>query len=243
VTSGHIKECRVVVLQPGYLPWLGFFDQMMRADVFVYYDDVQFDKHGWRNRNRVKSPAGAPHWLTVPVRHSGCGWPSIHAVEIDRRTPWARKHVGTLCHFYARAPFAQTYLPELADLLERPWERLLDLDLAVIRLCRSWLRIEGPVLLASELGIRGERSERLVKICRRFGATRYLSGSAARGYLDMSLFLRHGITIEWQDYRHPVYSQLHGPFLSHLSIIDLLVHCGPESRNIVAIPDRQTENV
>jgi len=105
----------LVVLQPGYLPWLGFFDQMRRADAFIYYDDVQFDKHGWRNRNRVKAPDGRPHWLTVPVLHSGRNWPRILDVGIDNRTPWARKHVGTLRQFYSRAPHLERYLPELAD--------------------------------------------------------------------------------------------------------------------------------
>ena len=84
----------LVVLQPGYLPWLGFFDQMRRSDVFVYYDDVQFDKHGWRNRNRIKTPAG-PHWLTVPVLHRGKNRPLILDVEIDASVRWAHKHVGT----------------------------------------------------------------------------------------------------------------------------------------------------
>ena len=108
----------VVVLQPGYLPWLGFFDQMRRADVFVYYDDVQYDKHGWRNRNRIKTQDG-PQWLTVPVRHGGQGFPRIIDVEIDGRTPWARKHVASVRQAYARAPFLQRYLPELEELLQR----------------------------------------------------------------------------------------------------------------------------
>src|SRR5262249_59401707 len=103
--------CTVVVLQPGYLPWLGFFDQMRRSDVFVHYDDVQFDKHGWRNRNRIKSPTGEPHWLTVPVRHSGLGTPPILDVEIDRRSPWARKHVGPLRQFYGAARSPRRCLP------------------------------------------------------------------------------------------------------------------------------------
>src|SRR6266700_1930203 len=115
----------LVVLQPGYLPWLGSFDQMQRSSVFIYYDDVQFDKHGWRNRNRVKSPDEAPHWLTVPVLHSGRNWPAILEVEIDNRNAWARKHVGTLRQFYAKAPYLQRYLPALEELLERRWTLLL----------------------------------------------------------------------------------------------------------------------
>src|SRR5215468_5246890 len=123
----------LVVLQPGYLPWLGFFDQMQRSSVFIYYDDVQFDKHGWRNRNRVKAPGGGPHWLTVPVLHSGRDWPAIHEIEIDNRTPWARKHVGTLKQFYRAAPHLHRYLPALEEMLERRWMLLVDLDLWVAR--------------------------------------------------------------------------------------------------------------
>lgn len=222
----------LVVLQPGYLPWLGFFDQMRRADVFVYYDDVQYDKHGWRNRNRVKSPAG-PHWLTVPVRHHGLGQPRIMDVEIDSRAPWARKHVGSLRQFYARSPFVQLYLPELEALLERSWTRLIDLDVAVVAMMANWLKLSPEMHLASALGVEGEQSGRLLALCRHFGATRYLSGSAARDYLDVPLFERHGVAVEWQDYRHPTYPQQHGEFVPYLSAIDLLLNCGEESRAIL----------
>jgi hypothetical protein len=222
----------LVVLQPGYLPWLGFFDQMRRADVFVSYDDVQFDKQGWRNRNRVKSPAGAPHWLTVPVHHRG--QPGLQDVEIDNRRPWARKHVATLRHFYARAPFLDRYLPELEELLGRRWERLTALDEAVVSLMAGWLGLRTRVVRASELEIGGSRSERLLAICRHFGAERYLSGSAARTYLDTALFEREGVSVEWQDYSHPVYPQLHGAFVPYLSAIDLLLNCGSESGAVLA---------
>lgn len=223
----------LVVLQPGYLPWLGFFDQMQRADVFVYYDDVQFDKHGWRNRNRVKGPDGAPHWLTVPVLHSGRNWPSILEVEIDNRTPWARKHVGTLRQFYRRAPFLDRYLPTLEETLRQGWTRLVDLDVAVTELICGWLGLSRPTLRASRLGIVGKQSERLLAMCRHVGAARYLSGDSARDYLDLDLFAQHGVTVEWQDYVHPVYPQQHRTFVSHLSIVDLVFNCGEESLAIL----------
>jgi hypothetical protein len=224
----------LAILQPGYLPWLGFFDQVRRADIFVYYDDVQYDKHGWRNRNRVKSTSGEPHWLTVPVRHSGLEWPSVREVEIDGRTPWARKHIGTLRQFYGKAPFAARYLPELEELLHRPWERIVDLDLALIQKVCSWLGLTAPRYRSSELGVGGERTERLVNLCGRFGADRYLTGDAARSYLETDLFTRSGITVEWQAYRHPVYPQLHGEFVPYLSVVDLLLNCGDESGAILA---------
>ncbi len=218
----------VAVLQPGYLPWLGFFDQLRRADVFVYYDDVQYDKHGWRNRNRIKTQNG-PLWLTVPVRHGGERLPRIHDVEIDARTPWARKHVASIRQAYAHAPFLDRYLPALEELLQPKWERLVDLDIACVDLMADWFGLRRRIERSSVLGIGGDRSERLVNICRHFGASTYVSGDAAQTYLDVNLFERHGITVEWQRYPHPAYPQLHGAFVPHLSALDLLFNCGDES--------------
>lgn len=222
----------LVVLQPGYLPWLGFFDQMRRADVFIYYDDVQFDKHGWRNRNRVKTPEG-PLWLTVPIRHHGLGQPRILDAEIDTRTPWARKHVGTLRQYYSKAPFFKTYMPEFEEMLSRPWTHIVDLDLETTAMMARWLGLAPEVHRASALGIAGEQSTRLLNLCRHFGATRYLSGSAARDYLDLAVFEAAGVSVEWQDYQHPVYPQLHGEFVPFLSALDLVLNCGEGSRLIL----------
>jgi hypothetical protein len=215
----------VVVLQPGYLPWLGFFDQLRRADVFVYYDDVQYDKHGWRNRNRIKTQHG-PLWLTVPVRHAGRGTPTILEVEVDARTPWARKHVSSIRQAYARAPFLNTYLPALEELLQRKWGRLVDLDITCAGVMAEWFGLRRRIERSSELGVDGSPSERLITICRHFGASKYLSGDAARTYLDVPLFERNGIAVEWQQYTHPVYPQLHSGFIPHLSALDLLLNCG-----------------
>ena len=222
----------IVVLQPGYLPWLGFFDQMRRADVFVYYDDVQYDTHGWRNRNRIKTQQG-PLWLTVPVRHSGLSKPRILDVAIDARTNWGRKHVASIRQAYAAAPFAKQYVPALEEVLMRPWERLVDLDLAVSGLLAEWLGVRRRVETASALGIEGGQTERLVNICRHFGATNYLSGSAARSYLDVPQFDAHGIAVDWQEFSHPVYPQLHGEFVPYMSAIDLILNCGDQSRAVL----------
>lgn len=234
---GEPAATTAVVLQPGYLPWLGFFDQMRRADVFVYYDDVQFDKNGWRNRNRVKSTDGRPYWLTVPVRHRGEGRPAINRIGIDRRAPWARKHVGTLRQHYSAAPHREPYLSELERTLSRDWTRLVDLNCEVTRLMAGWLGITTPTVLASELNVEGRRTERLVRICRRLGAGRYLTGDAARGYLEVDRFSSAGIDVAWHAYAHPRYRQLHGAFVTHLSAIDLLLNCGPRSGAILGAAD------
>jgi hypothetical protein len=229
----------LAVLQPGYLPWLGFFDQLIRSDVFVLYDDVQFDKHGWRNRNRVKAKTG-PVWLTVPVRHKGLEKPAIQDIEIVPGG-WARKHMMTLRQLYAHAPHAERYLPELEALLSRPYARLVDLDIDLILLLAGWLGIERQVVRSSELGIQGDRCERLLALCQHFDANRYLSGNAAQDYLDESLFRKHQVQVVWQDYTHPVYAQQHGDFIPFLSVIDLLLNCGEESRIILECETRSTE--
>jgi hypothetical protein len=229
------SERRVLaVLQPGYLPWLGYFDQVNRADVFVHYDDVQYDKHGWRNRNRVKSLQGQPHWLTVPVLHSGRDWPRVMDVLIDGRSGWARKHLGTLRQFYARAPHFETCFPALAEVLERPFEKLVDLDLALLERLLALLGLRREFVRASSLGIGGERSGRLVDLCRHFGATHYLTGDAARDYLDVPAFEQIGVEVVWQQYRHPEYPQGPLPFVPYLSVVDLLMHCGSDSLRILA---------
>ena len=222
----------LVVLQPGYLPWLGFFDQMRRADVFAYYDDVQFNKHGWRNRNRIKTPAG-PLWLTVPVLHHGQGQPLILETLIDTRANWQRKHIASLKQYYAKAPYAARYLPELEEMLSRPWTHLGELDMAVAGMMAGWLQIPAPSIRTSTLGTEGTPSQRLINICHHFGATSYLSGAAASDYLDVELFANQGVEVVWQNYQHPVYPQRHGEFVPFLSAIDLILNCGDQSAEIL----------
>jgi hypothetical protein len=223
----------LVVLQPGYLPWLGFFDQMRRSDIFVYYDDVQFDWHSWRNRNRIKTPQG-PLWLTVPVQHSG-DLASTRVIDalIDQTARWASKHLKSIRQYYAKAPFLTKYLPELEELLMREWTHIAALDMALVDLMARWLSVAPAIHRSSELGIGGAKSERLLNLCRHFGATRYLSGDAAKDYLDVDAFAQNGITVEWQHYPHPVYPQLHGDFVPYLSALDLLLNCGDESASIL----------
>jgi len=222
----------LAILQPGFLPWLGFFDQMIRSDIFVLYDDVQFDKHGWRNRNRIKTANGVA-WLTVPVRHGGLHGQSIRDVRIDNSKQWARKLVATVRQAYARAPHCEPYVGQLAEVLAEPWESLLDLDVQVMDLMARWLDVGTQMVKASDLGIQGTQSGRLVEICRHFGADRYLSGDAAKTYLDDQLFDKAGIEVVWQDYVHPRYPQLHGEFVPYMSALDLVLNMGPESPQVV----------
>ena len=200
---------RVVVLQPSYLPWLGYFDQLYKSNVFVLYDDVQYDKHGWRNRNRIKTAKG-PLWLTVPVLTHGQCLPTNRDARIDTQQSWARKHLQALRVNYAKAPAFGVVFDALEPALRRPWTHLVDVNRALLEtLCRL-LGLERPILLSSELDIPGQKTERLIAICRALGADRYLTGDAASDYLDETQFNANGIRVEYHHYRHPVYAQLHG---------------------------------
>ena len=226
----------IVVLQPGFLPWLGFFDQMYKSGLFVVYDDVQFDKESWRNRNRIKTAQGWT-WLTVPVLLTGKDKPLVKDVLIDKKRNWSRKHLQTIQQNYSKAPFFKKYFGSFEDIYTQPWEYLIDLDMALIRLIMSQLGLERDLIFSSELGIDGESTERLVAICKHLGATRFYEGAAGRDYLDESLFEAQNITVTYQDYNHPVYDQRYGEFVPYLSVIDLLFNHGEDSLDILVNPE------
>ena len=225
---------KIAILQPGYLPWLGFWSQMAQSDVFVLLDDVQYDKHGWRNRNRIKTAQGE-QWLTIPVLSSGR--PLIRDVEIDNHTDWRKKHAESLKQSYGKAPYFDLYFPPLARMYAREWTLLYCFTCSLVERLRVMLGIGGNVLLASEFRSKStDRVQRLVDICKELGANEFLEGSAGRGYLEgegEELFASNGIRLVYQDYQHPVYPQLHGEFVSRLSIVDLLFNVGPDSLDIL----------
>ena len=228
------------ILQPGYLPWLGFFEQLYRSDVFVLYDDVQYDKNGWRNRNRIKTANGI-QWLTVPVQASLSGQTLIHQVRIDQSVNWARKHLLSISQSYAKAPFYQEYLPLFEEAYSRPWDHLIDLDLHFITKLAQALGLDTrKLVLSSTLDIEGDTIGRLIKICRKFGADVFYEGAAGRDYIDTAAFAAAGVTVRFQDYHHPAYRQLHEGFTPYLSVIDLLFNHGPESLAILTLKGAPT---
>ncbi|MDY6971687.1 MAG: WbqC family protein [Thermodesulfobacteriota bacterium] len=223
----------VGILQPGYLPWLGFFEQLHRCDIFVLYDDVQFEKGGWRNRNRIKT-ANGPQWLTVPVLMKGEGFPLIKDVAINSSANWIKKHIKSITQNYSNAPFFGQYSDGLFEILDRSRDYLVDLNLELIHWLTRELDISTPTVLSSDLGIAGSNVTRLIDIINDLGGSCFYEGSAGRNYIDVGLFEDAGISLVFQQYDHPRYPQLHGDFMSHLSIIDLLFNCGPKSLNILS---------
>lgn len=221
------------ILQPGYLPWLGFFEQIYRSDVFVIYDDVQYDKEGWRNRNRIKTANGIL-WLTVPVHVKLSEMPLIKDVKIDNKENWRKKHLNSIKMSYAKSPFLKDYLSFFEDTYSRHWDYLIDIDMHFILNLMTFLGIKDKkIVFSSSLGIKGGRIERLIQICKKFNANKFYEGAAGRNYISEEDFLKHGIKVEYQDYKHPVYRQLYGNFVPYLSVIDLLFNHGKESLDIL----------
>jgi hypothetical protein len=225
--------CTAVILQPSYLPWLGYFAQLWRSDVFVLYDDVQFEKHSWRNRNRIKTQAG-PCWLSVPVLTHGQNRPCNNEILIDNSRLWRKKHFEAIRQSYCQARYFHEIIDVFAVLYAREYRRLLDVNVAFFEEINKLLGLERPVCFASELGVTGSAVERLVGICGTLGATRFYEGAAGQNYIDALDFEQAGIELIYQDYRHPIYPQLHGAFVPYLSVVDLLFNCGPKSLEILA---------
>jgi len=221
----------VSIHQPHYLPWLRYFEKMARADVFILLDTVQFSKNGWQNRNKIKTPNG-PVLLTVPV-HAHLDQ-TLREVAIDNRQPWRAKHRRTLEQNYGKAPHYAEYEAFLDELYSQKWERLVELNAYLLGSLLRILGIETRVVMASSLDVPGVATQRLINLIKAVGGTRYYSGAYALDtYLDAGLLEKAGIGLELQEWHAPVYPQLYGEFESDLSIIDLLMNCGPDSLRIL----------
>ena len=221
----------VVILQPSYIPWRGYFDQIRHADLFIFYDDVQYDKHGWRNRNQIKSPQGK-QWLTIPVHSAGVTQGiGIKDVKIDWSKPWLKNHLKALTISYNKAPYFKKYLPLLETFYSRHDESIADFTIeTTIALARELGIHHTRFQRSSELeGITGQKTDRLIQILTKVGATHYVSGPAARDYIEQEKFEKAGISLEYIVYDYPEYPQLYPPFDSNVTIMDLLFMTGDQA--------------
>ena len=227
---------RIGILQPSYLPWLGFLDQMAQSDVFVLYDDVQFSKGAWQNRNRIKTANGV-QWLTVPVLTGGRERQLIKDVEIDNHTDWRKAHLKSITQNYSKAPFFNEYIGLFENVYSSEWMKLIDLCVRLIMDIKSTLGVAAQVRLSSSIERNtADRVSRLIEICKTFRADEFIEGSAGKDYLEGAgerEFEQSGIKLIYHDYQHPAYPQLYGEFASNLSIIDLLFNNGRKSLDIL----------
>src|ERR1700690_4027119 len=221
----------VVILQPSYIPWRGYFDMIRRADLFIFYDDVQYDKHGWRNRNQIKSPQGK-QWLTIPVHSAGVTHGiEIRDVKIDWSKPWQKNHLKALTISYNKAPYFKKYLPLLEKFYARHDESIADFTIETTKELARELGIRDTRFMrASELeGINGQKTDRLIQILTKVGTTHYISGPSARDYIQQEKFEAAGISLEYIVYDYPEYPQLYPPFDSNVTIMDLLFMAGEDA--------------
>lgn len=224
---------RIAILQSNYLPWKGYFDLIGRVDEFIVFDCAQYTKGDWRNRNQIKSPQGK-RWLTVPVRHEHLGQ-SVDQVAISDPQCF-RKHWSTFRQNYATAPHIDYCVATLepAFMAAAECSTISAVNRHFIQAINPLLGIDTPISDARDYRLETGRNERLVSLCSQAGADRYLSGPAARSYIDESLFAAHGVGVEWMDYSaYPEYPQPHPPFDHQVSILDLLACVGERAGQFI----------
>ncbi len=232
---GPGKATTAVVIQPSFAPWRGYFDLMRRSDVFVFYDDVQYDKHGWRNRNRIKTVQGA-RWLTIPVhaKSNTLSHTPINRIEIDWSKDWRRTHLEQLRHAYGKAPYYSQYSATIAELYAQAGTLLADFTISLTQSLAGLLGIERTRFVrSSDLRASGEKTVRLLEILQQVGATHYISGPAAKAYIEEDRFENAGISLEYIAYEYDPYDQLYPPYDPYVSILDGLFMRGPQARALI----------
>lgn len=224
---------KVAILQPSYLPWLGFFYLMYQVDLFIYHCDVQYDK-SWRNRNRIRTQRETS-WLTVPVLTKGKSKKLLLEIEIDNSKEWARRHWNLIYQNYHTAPYFGNYASFFEDLyLRKKWGHLVDLNYYIVENLLKFLNFRVNITYSTKLYLGDtKKNERIIRICQQVGADTWLANSTCRNYVVEDMYKEAGINVIYHDYKHPEYKQLYEPFISHLSIIDLLFCHGDRSLDIL----------
>ena len=224
----------IVISQPTYLPWSGYFRIMKEADVYVFLDNVQFEQRSWQSRNRIKSGEQFI-WLSIPTHHENQS--RINDVEIDNSKAWKRQHLNAMQISYGKSPFFKNYCSFFKSFYESKWTELALLNIHLIKHFASQLGLSPVFVRASKLEMEGIRTSLLLDICKMFGADRYVSSIGAKEYMEAdgakSIFEKEGIKVEFLEVKPFKYPQLFGEFIPELSVIDLLFNCGPDSSKIL----------
>ena len=223
--------------QPLFLPWVGYFHKIDKADVFVFADNVQFTTSGWIARNKVKTPNGSVY-LTVPIKNKHQLNQVIKEVKIsDENNTWRSRHLSILKANYARSPFYQEVMNIINYVINKPWENLADLNIDFIRAFCDYLEIDTRLILGSELGAEGKKTELIIDICKKTNADSFIIGQGASSrYVDRTVLEESDIKYMPQNFVHPEYSQNFEGFIQNLSIVDLLFNVGKKSIELIREP-------
>jgi hypothetical protein len=214
----------VTIHQPAYLPWLGYFDRIARSDLFIFLDNVQFERNSFTNRNLIKTADGAI-WLTVPVHLQDHLNKAITEIEIDEHHDWRRKHLRAIEQNYRRAPCFFGNYEKLAAAYASKESRLSELCFTQLKFWLAELKIATRLVRASELPVQERKSDLVLALCKHFGASTYLSGPIGREYLQEQQFAAAGIEVRYHDYEHPRYKQLYGDFVPAMGVVDYWMNC------------------
>jgi hypothetical protein len=223
---------RVVISQPMFFPWVGMFEQIRMADVYVHYDDVQFPQgRSFINRVQIKTHSGSM-WLTVPVLRSGLQL--INQVTIDDAQKWRERHLNTLRQNYAKAPFGKEMLALAESIYALKTSRLAEFNIFGMQKIAAYFELNPQFERSSSLPVGGASSSRLLDITRSFGGDTYITGHGAHNYLDHQLLESNGVRVEYIDYQKIPYPQLYGEFTPFVSILDLVANLGKNGRSLIA---------
>jgi hypothetical protein len=219
---GIYNKMIIAIHQPNYLPYLGFFDKMKKSDIFVIYDDAQFNSRDFQHRNRIRTNEEW-QWLTVPTEKIPI---PINEIKIKNNVIWSSVHFTAIRANYLKTPHYSTYDEDLRKIYKKRYEKLIDLNMDLIYFFMGAFGISTKIIYASDLGFTSKSTERLLEITDALGGDVYLSGPQGGAYMDVSLFEKKGIKVEFQDFKHPTYKQRYGGFIPNMSAIDALFNVG-----------------
>ncbi|MCL2476534.1 WbqC family protein [Candidatus Bathycorpusculum sp.] len=213
--------------QPNYLPWLGFFDKMQQADLFIIEDNIQFERQGFISRNKIMTAQGV-RWLSVPIEHTNNPLLIKDAKIANQSKPrWRHKHWATLKHSYCKSPYWVDFADFFEETYQQEWTYLMDLNMHLIRGIMGFLNIDKPLVLGSSLCAEGKKTELLVNQCKQVGANIQLAGKGSKDYINQTLFTKQGIELIFQEFTPPKYSQTTTEgFVDNLSVVDYLFCTG-----------------
>lgn len=224
---------KLAIMQPTYLPWIGYFGMIYSVDTFVFLDSVQFNKRSWQQRNKIKTPNGEL-FLTIPVSAKGKSDQLIKDVEINTEHFAADKMLLTITQNYKKAKYFNEYFPAIKEVFMKGHTHLSDFNIDLITYCSQVFCIKTPLLLSSKLKSDGSKADLLSNICVELGSKLYLSAPGSKEYIDESTaFQEKNIEVIYHQYSHPSYTQLHGDFMPYMCILDLLFNEGPNSLDII----------
>lgn len=230
---GMIMTKKLAILQSNYIPWKGYFDLINMVDEFILFDEVQYTRKDWRNRNRIKTRNGSM-WLTIPVKVKGKYFQRIEDTVISD-PKWYRRHWESIVHSYSKAGFFHIYRELFEDLYLTAKEKSLsDINYRFLTAICKLLEIHTKISWSADYNTAQGKTKRLVDLCKQAGASEYISGPAARSYIDEKLFKKEGVCVRYMDYSgYPEYNQLYPPFDHAVTILDLIFNEGPKTKKFM----------